>query len=299
MPHARYRATLDELVDLLDLEPLLHRQVRVLSLGDRMRCELAAFLLHGPEVLFLVFDRGTLLFDGDLAALVERHAPWRVIRVTLREAVDPARLAGHGEVVSADRAVVTLRVARERTTEVATRLLADLPVDDVAIEDPPVDDVLRTVFSVVDESGPPAGWTTSDFLAFYAAAAVVWHLSGQHVVWEWDADLRSGDLSTRLLRPLHPFHRYAAGDVGLRVVMLAWLLPTLAVATLLLPGLDYDLSAGRAVLTLAAVPVGYALGILMASTLALIGFWSTQTTNIWMLCGASARSSPAGSRRSS
>jgi ABC-2 type transport system ATP-binding protein len=95
----------------------------------------------------LVIDSGTLRFDGDLAALVERHAPWRVIRVTLREVVDPARLSGHGEVVATDGAVVTLRVPRERTAEVATRLLAELPVDDVGIEDPPVEDVLRTVFS--------------------------------------------------------------------------------------------------------------------------------------------------------
>jgi ABC-2 type transport system permease protein len=137
--------------------------------------------------------------------------------------------------------------------------------------------------TVVDESGPPAGWTTSDFLGYYAAAAVVWHLSGQHVVWEWDADLRSGDLSTRLLRPLHPFHQYAAGDLGHRLVMLGWLVPVLAVATVLVPGLDYDLTPGRAVLALAAVVVGYLLSILMASTVALLGFWSTQTTNLWML----------------
>ena len=111
--------------------------------------------------------------------------------------------------------------------------------------------------TVVDESGPPAGWTTGDFLAYYAAAAVVWHLSGQHVVWEWDADLRSGDLSTRLLRPLHPFHQYAAGDVGHRLVLLV-----LAGAGArrrdgaALPGLDYDLTPGRALLTLAAVVAG-------------------------------------------
>ena len=195
VPADRYRTTLDELVDLLDLEPLLHKQVRVLSLGERMRCELAASLLHGPDVLFLdeptlgldvsgqaalrgflrdynerrgatvlltshtmgdvtalatrvlVIDHGSMVFDGDLAGLVERHAPWRVIRVTVREPVDPARLAGLGEVVGVDGAVVTLRVPRERTAEVATRLLTDLPVDDVAIEDPPVEDVLRTVFS--------------------------------------------------------------------------------------------------------------------------------------------------------
>ena len=138
VPEPRYRATLDELVDLLDLEPLLRKQVRVLSLGERMRCELAASLLHDPRVLFLdeptlgldvsgqaalrgflrdynerrgatvlltshtmsdvtalttrviVIDHGCLAFDGDLAALVEKHAPWRLIRVTLREPVDVA-----------------------------------------------------------------------------------------------------------------------------------------------------------------------------------------------------------------
>lgn len=137
--------------------------------------------------------------------------------------------------------------------------------------------------TVVDESGPPAGWTTSDFLAYYAAAAVMWHLSGQHVVWEWDADLRSGDLSTRLLRPVHPFFQYAAADLGHRLVLLAGLLPALVLATALLPGLSYDLTPGRALLTGAAVVLAYALSILMASTVALLGFWSTQTTNLWML----------------
>lgn len=137
--------------------------------------------------------------------------------------------------------------------------------------------------TVVDESGPPAGWTSGDFLSYYAAAAVMWHLSGQHVVWEWDADLRSGDLSSRLLRPLHPFHQYAAGDLGHRLVLLVGLVPALVVATLLVPGLHYDLTPARAGLTLAAVLLGYALSVLMASAVALVGFWSTQTTNLWML----------------
>lgn len=38
--------------------------------------------------------------------------------------------------------------------------------------------------TVVEEAGPPAGWTAADFLSCYVAAAVMWHLSGQHVVWE-------------------------------------------------------------------------------------------------------------------
>jgi ABC-2 type transport system ATP-binding protein len=48
-----YRRTLGELTELLDLGPLLTKPVRTLSLGERMKCELAAALLHRPRVLFL------------------------------------------------------------------------------------------------------------------------------------------------------------------------------------------------------------------------------------------------------
>ncbi|HZB67580.1 MAG TPA: ABC-2 family transporter protein [Ornithinibacter sp.] len=137
--------------------------------------------------------------------------------------------------------------------------------------------------TVVAESGPPAGWTTADFLAYYAAAALVWHLSGQHIVWEWDQDMRAGDLSTKLLRPIHPVFQYAAGDLGHRLVLLTGLLPAFAVAVALLPGLDYDLTPARVVLVVAAVVLAYVLSIVMASAVALAGFWTTQTTNLWML----------------
>ena len=195
VPQQQYRATLDELVGLLDLEPLLAKQVRVLSLGERMRCELAASLLHRPSVLFLdeptlgldvnaqavlrgflrdhnarhgttvlltshymgdvtalasrvlVIHHGRLRFDGDLSTLVERHAPHRRVRVTLREAVPAEQLAAYGKVVHVDGAAVTLEVLRADTAALATRLLVDLPVEDVAIEDPPVEDVVRAVFA--------------------------------------------------------------------------------------------------------------------------------------------------------
>ena len=61
IPPAEYRRTLDELTDLLDLADLLKKPVRTLSLGERMKCEMAAALLHRPRVLFL--DEPTIGLD--------------------------------------------------------------------------------------------------------------------------------------------------------------------------------------------------------------------------------------------
>ncbi|MDP9366302.1 MAG: ATP-binding cassette domain-containing protein [Chloroflexota bacterium] len=61
IPLADYRATVAELTELLDLEELLRKPVRNLSLGERMKCEIAAALLHRPRMLFL--DEPTLGLD--------------------------------------------------------------------------------------------------------------------------------------------------------------------------------------------------------------------------------------------
>ncbi len=190
-----YRRALDEMVELLQLEPLLTKQVRSLSLGERMRCELAGAMLHRPSVLFLdeptlgldvngqaairtflsaynemhgatvlltshymgdvtalatrvlVIDHGALRFDGDLAQLVRDHSPHRMIRLTLRSPASSASLATYGEVVDVDGVVASLRVRRESTTTIVSQLLADLDVDDVAIEDEPIENVIRAVFA--------------------------------------------------------------------------------------------------------------------------------------------------------
>jgi ABC-2 type transport system ATP-binding protein len=190
---AEYRRTLDELVDLLELGPLLHKPVRNLSLGERMKCEIAAALLHRPQVLFLdeptigldvtmqrrirsfiaeynrryeatvlltshymadvealcrrviVIHHGRLLFDGDLASLVQHFSPHKTIVVELEdEAVD---LAAYGEVVAHTDGRVTLRVPKSETASVTGRLLADLPIADLTVEDPPIEDVIEQVFA--------------------------------------------------------------------------------------------------------------------------------------------------------
>jgi ABC-2 type transport system ATP-binding protein len=61
IPLENYRDMLGELTELLDLGPLLHKPVRNLSLGERMKCEIAAALLHRPTVVFL--DEPTIGLD--------------------------------------------------------------------------------------------------------------------------------------------------------------------------------------------------------------------------------------------
>src|SRR5690606_30174991 len=61
VPRDEFKKTLDELVELLELAPLMSKPVRNLSLGERMKCEIAGALLHRPKVLFL--DEPTIGLD--------------------------------------------------------------------------------------------------------------------------------------------------------------------------------------------------------------------------------------------
>jgi len=195
VPEAQFRQSLDEMIALLELEPLLPKQVRKLSLGERMRCELAASLLHRPRVLFLdeptigldvtaqasirdfirtynaqhgatvlltshymadvtalarrilVIDDGKLMYDGDLEALVAQTAPYKLLRLTLQEPVNGSELQALGEIDSLDGLKVTLRVVRGQTKDAASRALSSLPVADVSVEEPPVEEIIREVFA--------------------------------------------------------------------------------------------------------------------------------------------------------
>jgi ABC-2 type transport system ATP-binding protein len=194
---AQYQRSLAELTDLLELAPLLHKPVRNLSLGERMKVEFAAALIHSPRVLFLdeptigldvtmqarirrfvrdynqrsgasilltshymddvvalckrvvVIHRGHLLYDGGLADLAERMAPFKLIRLTLREDATATGLDQYGAVIEREENGVTLRVPREEAPERTARLVHELGLDlaDLTVEDPPIEEVIDRVFS--------------------------------------------------------------------------------------------------------------------------------------------------------
>ncbi len=77
VPNAKYSAARDELISMLALEPLLDTPVRQLSLGQRMRCDIAAALLHTPSILFL--DEPTIGLDA-VAKLAVRGFVQRINR---------------------------------------------------------------------------------------------------------------------------------------------------------------------------------------------------------------------------
>lgn len=71
LPRSVFRERLSSLVEVFELGALLDRPVRELSLGERMRAEVAASLLHAPEILFL--DEPTIGLDVTAKAAIREH----------------------------------------------------------------------------------------------------------------------------------------------------------------------------------------------------------------------------------
>lgn len=193
VPDAAFRNTIADLSDMLELGPLLDRQVRALSLGERMRCGLALSLVYRPRVLFLdeptigmdvsvvemtrafitaycretgatmlltshymadverlcgrviLIDKGTVRYDGDLATLSATLSPFKLIRVTL-DGTDGADLDRFGEIVDRDGGTVSVRVARTEIPAVTARVLAELRVVDLAVEEPSLESVIDRAY---------------------------------------------------------------------------------------------------------------------------------------------------------
>ena len=196
IPDDQYKQTYKELDEMLELEPLMKKPVRNLSLGERMKCEIAVGLLHRPKVLFLdeptiglditgqvrireflreynrrtgatilltshymadvtalceriiSIHHGQLKYDGGINDLSRRIAPFKLIGVLLAES-NSHDLSQYGTPVQneEDAEKRYIQVKAEDVTKVTSRMLSDLPIHDITITDPPIEDVIERAFN--------------------------------------------------------------------------------------------------------------------------------------------------------
>jgi len=192
---ADFKARSGELSEMLELTDKLSQPVRKLSLGERMKAELLAALLHQPRLLFLdeptlgldvnaqaavraflkrynektgatilmtshymaditalcprvlVIHEGALVHDGGLDALLSRFGARREIRATLGEDVAREKLASlHGvELLGVQGREARYSVEPPALVAAVNRVLAELPVVDLTVHDPPIDEVIGRV----------------------------------------------------------------------------------------------------------------------------------------------------------
>jgi ABC-2 type transport system ATP-binding protein len=195
IPRKEYDATVAELTGLLDLAPLLGKPTRQLSLGERMKCELAVALLHRPKVLFLdeptigldvsmqatvrgfiraynerfgatvlltshymedvaalcprvmVIDKGRMIYDGRLSDLVRRVRPDKRMLLRLSRPVERRDLEALGSVIEHRDAEAIVQVSQDALQPAVARALSSLPLTDLTVEDPPLEEVMRDLFA--------------------------------------------------------------------------------------------------------------------------------------------------------
>ena len=94
----------------------------------------------------IIINHGKILFDGVLSDLVKKHAPYRLVKVVLHEKIEPGTLRDLGEIKSFTYPELALAVPYKRISDVSAEILKRLPVEDVTIEEPEIEDIIREIF---------------------------------------------------------------------------------------------------------------------------------------------------------
>jgi ABC-2 type transport system ATP-binding protein len=97
----------------------------------------------------IVIHHGKLLYDGALEGLVERFSAQKTLVVTMSD--NNVDLGQYGEIITKEPNRVTLRVSKKDAPHVTSRILADLPVTDLTVEDPPIEEVIDKVFALEED----------------------------------------------------------------------------------------------------------------------------------------------------
>ncbi len=181
----RFEKVVDGLSELLEVRDKMNVMVRELSLGERMKMELIAALIHEPRVLFLdeptigldvvsqkrvreftshymqdieelchrvlVIDHGKIFFDGPLAEIVDRFSGYKILSLTFEKEAT-RDLSRFGEVTEQTPVSVQLKVPRAKVTETCRQLLEACDVSDINVQEVPVEEVIRQLFGERHES---------------------------------------------------------------------------------------------------------------------------------------------------
>ncbi len=93
----------------------------------------------------MIINHGKLLYDGELQVLSKKLTPYKLLEVRL-PSVALGRWESYGEVVSYSDGKLTLRVARDRVPHVSSELLANYEINDLNIQEPPMEEVITLAF---------------------------------------------------------------------------------------------------------------------------------------------------------
>ena len=204
-----FQSVQDELTDLLEVRHVLNQPVRELSLGERMKMELTAALLHSPEVLFLdeptigldvvaqrniqkflkhyqelrrvtilltshymkdvaalckrvvIINHGRIMYDGSLLGIVDQFSSHKVLTLQFGDGEIPGDLARYGDIVEIAEPKAKLRVERNVIADVLSSVLANHTIEDISVEDPPLEDVIAEVFAQTGADAKIIGATTA------------------------------------------------------------------------------------------------------------------------------------------
>ncbi len=199
-----FKQRTDRLIETLSLSDKVHTQVRKLSLGERMKCELVAALLYEPAVVFLdeptlgldvvsqkkireflmelhaksgttllltshymqdvqelckrviLIDHGALYYDGTLEKLVNQFSETRNIKLEFSTVVEESDVKAVGEVVEFSTTGAILKVPSQSVAHVVASAMEKLPVQDIAIVETEIEDVIRQLFNR-EEGSPHSG----------------------------------------------------------------------------------------------------------------------------------------------
>jgi len=161
VPDDQFKKTLAELVKLLEVDELtigldvvMQKKVRdfIKEYNRRYSATIILTSHYMGDVQELcqrvmIIDKGKLVFDGKLAEITPKYADHKLISLILAKEVDPKTLDALGKVKEFAYSKLVFRVKRGETSEVTARLLDKLPVADLNIEEPAIEDIIRELFT--------------------------------------------------------------------------------------------------------------------------------------------------------